>query len=134
MRTWLALLMACLALGLVAAGCGGDDDDDEGGEAATTEQPADTATTPKATGETVEIEAKDVEFIPEDITVARGTRVVWNNADAFAHTVTKDSGPGPEFDEQLDAKGEVELTFDTPGKIEYVCTIHPGQDGTVTVE
>ena len=31
MRKWLALLIACLALGLVVAGCGGDDDDDGGG-------------------------------------------------------------------------------------------------------
>lgn len=29
MTRWLAMLLACLALGLVVAGCGGDDDDDE---------------------------------------------------------------------------------------------------------
>ena len=39
MKRWLALLLACLALGLVVAGCG-DDDDDDGGDAQTTEQPA----------------------------------------------------------------------------------------------
>ena len=41
MTRWLALLLACTALALVAAGCGDDDDDDGGGGgAATTEQPA----------------------------------------------------------------------------------------------
>ena len=41
MKRWLALLLACLALGLVVAGCGDDDDDDGGGgDAQTTEQPA----------------------------------------------------------------------------------------------
>ena len=33
--TWLVLLTACLAVGLVVGGCGGDDDDDGGGGAAT---------------------------------------------------------------------------------------------------
>ena len=34
MKKWLALILACLALGVVIAGCGGDDDDsggDDGG-------------------------------------------------------------------------------------------------------
>ncbi len=40
-RLALVLVLCCLALGLVAAGCGDDDDDDGGGGAAeTTEQPA----------------------------------------------------------------------------------------------
>ena len=49
MKRWLALLIACLALGLVAVGCGDDDDDDSGGGSSheTTEQPA---TETEATG------------------------------------------------------------------------------------
>ena len=36
MTKWLAMLMACLALGLVVAGCGDDDDDDGGNGGADT--------------------------------------------------------------------------------------------------
>ena len=35
MTKWLALLISCLALGLVGVGCG-DDDDDSGGDSAET--------------------------------------------------------------------------------------------------
>lgn len=30
--------------------------------------------------------------------------------------------------------GTFEVTFDEPGTVEYVCTIHPGMAGTITVE
>ena len=41
MKKILLLAFACLALGLVATGCGDDDDDDGGGS--TADQPAETA-------------------------------------------------------------------------------------------
>ena len=40
MTKWLAMLLACMALGLVVAGCGDDDDDSGDGGGANTEQPA----------------------------------------------------------------------------------------------
>lgn len=138
MNRWLALLVACLALGLVAAGCGSDDDED-GGSAQTTEQPpqsdtAEPATGGAAAGDTTAVSMKDIEFVPMDVTVKAGATIKWTNDDSITHTVTKTGGPGKEFDSgNVAGGGTFEQTFDTPGKIDYVCTIHPQQTGTITV-
>jgi plastocyanin len=137
MKKLLALLIACLALTLAA--CGDDDDDDDGGGTAgtTTTEQTDTGAAPPAGGgggaETVDM--KDIKYVPADITVDAGTTITWTNSDQVPHTVTKDGGPGPDFDSgNIDPGGTYEETFDTPGTIDYVCTIHPGQEGSVTVE
>jgi len=136
MKKLLALLIACLALTLAA--CGGDDDDDDGGGGATTttEQTAPPAGGGGGGGETVTVDIPAIEFDPEEVTVEAGTTVKWTNTDDLPHTVTKDGGPGPDFDsgDLEPGSGEFEQTFDQPGTVDYVCTIHPGQAGTVIVE
>jgi plastocyanin len=127
----------------VAAGCGDDDSGDsgDGGDsAATTEQ---TATTEKqasggggaAGGKQVAIEVVDIDYDPKSATVPVGATVKWTNTGDLPHTVTKDDGPGDEFDSGTMQPGDTfEHTFDTAGEIGYLCTIHSGQDGTLTVE
>ena len=67
--------------------------------------------------------------------VKAGGTITWTNEDSFAHTVTKGSGPGAKFDSgTVDGGGTFKHKFDTAGKIDYVCTIHPNQTGTITVE
>jgi plastocyanin len=141
MKKLLALICACLALGLVAAGCGGDDDEgDSGGSAATTEQPA---TTEKATGsdggaaakKAVEIEVVDIDYDPRDETVSKGATIKWTNTGNLPHTVTKESGPGEDFDSGTLQPGDTfEQAFDSAGKIDYHCTIHSNQRGSLTVQ
>ena len=140
MKQLLAVICAVLALGLVAAGCGDDDDSsgDGGGRAATSEQ---TATTEKqasgggAAAKPVEIEVVDIDYDPKDETVPSGTTVKWTNTGDLPHTVTKQDGPGPDFDSGTLQPGDTyEETFTTPGTIAYHCTIHSGQDGSLTVE
>jgi plastocyanin len=141
MKHSLAAISACLVLGLVAVGCGGDDDGDsgDGGSAATTEQ---TATTEKqatgggdAAGKQVAIEVVDIDYDPQATTVQKGATVKWTNTGKLPHTVTKEDGPGPDFDSGTLQPGDTyEETFTTPGEIAYHCTIHSGQDGALTVE
>ena len=137
MKKLLALLIACLALTIAA--CGDDDDDDGGGSTgtATTEQ-TDTGKAPSGGGgggETAEVDIPDISFEPDSLTVKAGTTVTWTNSDDIPHTVTKDGGPGAEFDSGNLAAGDTfEQTFDEAGKVDYVCQIHPGQAGSVTVE
>ena len=136
MKKMLVLLIACLALGLTFAACGDDDDDDGGGSSATTEQ-TDTGTAPSGGGGggTAEVDIPDISFEPESLSVKAGTTVTWTNSDDIPHTVTKEGGPGAEFDSgNIDPGDTFEQTFDEAGKIDYVCTIHPGQAGSVTVE
>ena len=128
-------LLACLALASAGtiAGCGSDDDSSSSNSS--TPPPA-AAPPPAATsasgGDQVTVSMKNIKFVPHDITAKVGQKIHWTNDDGFAHTVTATSGA--KFDSGSVAGG---ATYDyTPtkaGKIEYVCTIHPGQDGTITV-
>jgi len=144
MTRWLALLLACMALALVAAGCGDDDDDDGGGGgAATTEQPADTGGDDDGGGGGddddggggggTEVSMADIAFDPAEVTVGVGDTVTWTNDDSVDHDVTADSfssgdpggiAPGDTFDH----------AFEEAGTFDYVCTVHPGMEGSVTVE
>jgi plastocyanin len=139
MRKWLALLVACLALGLVVAGCGGDDDGgnggggDGGGAAAPKEeeQPADGG------GAGVEVSMSDIQFDPAEVTVEAGGTVTWTNDESVAHDVDG-SGPGGKFSSGptggMSQGDTYKFTFKEPGTYEYVCRVHaPGMAGTITV-
>ncbi len=137
MTKWFALLCACLALGLVAAGCGGDDEEEEeeGGGAQTQEQPAQTGgAKPKA----VTVRMKNNQFDPESVTVPKGSTVRWVNEDSVGHDVTKEGGPGPVFKSGaaggLGEGDTYKQAFKNAGDVKYVCTVHPGMEGTVTVK
>lgn len=70
-------------------------------------------------------------FVPEDVTVSRGDRVVWINKDPFPHTAT---APG-EFDSKsIAAGGSWSLTVTRTGEFAYVCTLHPGMKGVLVVK
>jgi plastocyanin len=137
MTKLLALLLACLALGLVA--CGGDDDDDGGGGgggggAATTEEPSDTGG-----GGGVQVGMQNVQFEPKDITVKPGETITFTNDESIPHDVHKQSGPGGDFSSGPDGgmqQGDTfELTLDEPGTYDFVCHVHaPGMAGTITVK
>jgi plastocyanin len=136
MTKLLALILACLALGLVATGCGGDDDDDDGGGggggASTTEEPA-------AGGGGTEVSMKNIQFAPKDLSVKAGETITFTNDEAVAHDVHKTSGPGPDFASGptggMQEGDTFKLTLDKPGKYEYVCNVHaPGMAGTITVK
>ena len=137
MTKLLALLLACLALGLVA--CGGDDDDDGGGGgggggASTQEQPAG-----GGGGGGVEVGMQNIQFDPKDITVNAGETITFTNDESVPHDVHKQSGPGGDFSSGPDGgmqEGDTfELKLDQPGKYEYVCHVHaPGMAGTITVK
>jgi hypothetical protein len=120
MARWLALLLACAALALVAAGCGDDDDDDGGGGgAATTEQPAGGGGDDGGGGGG----GGGTEVSMEEFT----------NNDSVGHDVTADSFSSGEAGDM--AGGETfEHTFEEAGTFDYVCTVHPGMEGTVVVE
>jgi plastocyanin len=137
MKKLLVLLIACVALTLTFAACGDDDDDDGGGGSAatTTTEQTDTGGGGGGGAEAASVDIPEIAIEPADITVKAGTTVTWTNSDDIPHTVTKEGGPGAEFDSgDLDPGSTFEQTFDAPGKVDYVCTIHPGQAGTVTVK
>lgn len=133
-RSTLALLAALALGGALLAGCGGNNNDKGAGAAAPAETTATAETTGggAAAGGEVKVSMKDIKFAPENVTVKVGQKIVWTNDDPVAHTVTAQEGAA--FDSgTVDAGGTYEFTPNKAGTIKYVCTIHPGQKGSITV-
>jgi plastocyanin len=105
------LVLAALAAGAFATGCGGAEE-----------------SAPVATTEVTMV--KSYRFEPETIEIQAGQTVTWTNEDNFTHTVEVEGR------EDLEAgRGEsVSVTFDEPGTYDYVCTLHRrDMSGTVIV-
>jgi plastocyanin len=128
------IVATCAALSLALAACGDDDNDSSSTPAAATTTPAATTTAAKAatTGDVVNVTMKDIKFVPAKITVHVGQKIHWTNDDAPAHNVTATKGADFASD-TLNTGGTFDYTPKKVGVIQYVCTIHPGQDGTITV-
>jgi plastocyanin len=136
MNKWLALIGSFLAL--LVAGCGGDDEEKEssGGSAP---PPAETESSAGAGGgANVTVSMKEIQFKPASATVSKGGTVTWSNDDSVGHDVTKKGGPGPDFKSGdpggMQAGDTFKQKFDTAGKIDYVCTVHPAMTASLTVK
>jgi plastocyanin len=141
MTKWLAFLCTCLALGVGAVGCGGGKDNGGGngggGKATSAPKSTDTGGGGGGGGKTASVAMKNIAFNPKSLSVAKGTTVKWTNDDSVNHDVTKTGGPGPKFASGSGniAKGDTfEQTFDTAGKVDYVCTVHPNMTASITVK
>ena len=127
-----SLLPLLLAVGALAlAGCGGDDSGSTSGGGTSGAEA--TATGPKTTADGgVEIAMKGIAYVPQTVSVNVGQRVTWVNEDDVLHDVASTSGD--EFKSKLFPKGEsFSYTPTRAGTISYVCTIHPGMEGTLDV-
>jgi plastocyanin len=113
--------VAIVGAGLLAAlvaGCASDP------PASSAELPA---VMPEVTADPV-VDVVDSRFEPEVVTVVAGTEVVWEWDARIGHDVVGDG-----FDSSIKLEGTFEHTFDEPGTYPYVCTLHPGMEGTVLV-
>ena len=125
-RRLLALVAVLSALALGSAACGAQR------EGASQSGGQNQGAAPKGD---VTIDMRNVKYIPQTVTIKAGDTVVWENSDGMAHTVTKRGGPGPSFDSgTIPPGGAFSRTFREPGKIDYVCTIHPNQTGVLNVK
>ncbi len=76
-------------------------------------------------------------FQPENLTVDRGTTVVWVNSVTVLHSITPDGHA--EFSRvEVNQRGDTfQATFDEAGTFEYFCEFHGapgvGMHGTITV-
>jgi plastocyanin len=133
MTKLLALILACLALGLAA--CGGDDD--SSGDGGSGGQPAESGGGGGGGGTSVSLE--NIQFNPKDLTVKAGQTVTFTNNESVPHDVHKESGPGGDFasgpDGGMQQGDTFKLKLDKPGTYKYVCHVHaPGMAGTITVK
>ena len=117
MRAALLVLLAALLL----AACGGGDDDS--GSASSGACPSDA----------VVVKMANIKFDPEKTSANAGDTVCWENDDTVDHNAVANSGA--DFKSPLFGKGQTfSTTVNTPGTVQYECTVHPGMTGEITVE
>ncbi len=116
LRTRASVGLVAVALGIGGAACSGSDDDS--GDATAGEGAVEAAT----------VSVEDNFFDLKKTTVSVGGTVTWEWAGAEPHNV---SGDG--FESEIQQEGSFEHTFNDAGTFDYVCTIHPGMEGTIEV-
>lgn len=83
-----------------------------------------------ADGRTIHIDGTS--FAPSEATVRVGDTISWINNDPFPHNVTAVDGNFKSGDLEPDQRWQYRPT--KPGRVQYVCTLHPGMTGTLVVE
>jgi len=109
-----AAAIGALTLSLAMAACGGSGEEQQS-----------SAPPPNA-----EIAMVDLRFEPRALTVKRGETVTFRNRGKVTHNA---KGMGF-FSRVVEPGAAYRHKFDRAGTYDYVCTFHPGMDGTLTVE
>jgi plastocyanin len=71
-------------------------------------------------------------FVPANLTVPAGTKVVWRNDDDIPHLVVADDNKAFRS-AALDTGDTFSFTFAAPGSYAYFCALHPHMQGTIVV-
>lgn len=85
-----------------------------------------------AGGDAASVVIKGFKFVPAEIKVKAGTTVTWRNEDSAAHTI--ESSDNTLTSDNLEQGDTVTFTFNNPGRVDYICGIHPSMKGAVIVE
>lgn len=125
-----ALSLAVVACLLLAA-CGSDSTATDQAATDATTAPADDAASADPPQD-ASVRMADMAFSPASISVPAGSTVTWTNDDSVPHTVTF-GDEGPASSDTIDPGGTFAATFEEAGSYAYVCTLHPGMEGTVEV-
>lgn len=83
-----------------------------------------------ALAETHTVVIDGMQFKPATLAVQRGDEVVWKNKDLVPHNAT---GKGGLDSGNIDPGKQWSWTADGEGRIDYVCTYHPGMKGSLMV-
>ena len=90
------------------------------------EQPAGSA----ANVVTYTVSIANMQFEPAELSVKRGSRIVWVNKDLFRHTATAKDGT---FDIDLPAGARGTIIVKKTGAIAILCRFHPGMRAMLKV-
>lgn len=88
----------------------------------------------------VTVNLKNIAFVPKDIKVAQGTKIIWVNDDSVEHYINSDSHPAHSYfseqNSQALKQGEsFSLTFGRKGIYPYHCSAHAdSMSGNILVE
>jgi plastocyanin len=128
---------ACLALGgALVAGCGSSSSSSSNSTSASTPAATPATSTPAATpaagSGAVAVSMKNIQFAPTSVTAKVGQTIKWTNDDSVDHNVTAKSGATFKSS-NFGQGGTYSFKAAKAGTITYVCTIHPGMQGTIIV-
>jgi plastocyanin len=82
----------------------------------------------------VTVRINGFKYNPETLTVTKGSEVTFVNEDSAPHTVTPAKGASFDGISRLLKTEKGTIKFDTAGKQDYFCAIHPSMKGTVIVK
>lgn len=117
-RRPVAAIGALLALSATVAACGGAGEGED--------RPA---ASPRAERSATTIDMADIRFDPPRLTVERGQTVTFRNVGKLTHNAKGETF----FSRVVEPGGSYRQTFDEAGTFDFVCTFHPGMEGTLTV-
>jgi plastocyanin len=142
--TW-AVLIACSALALAAAGCGSSKKSSTSSTGSKTgpqsgvvangkiNYASPPASSPVKSG-LVQISYHEISIEPDTLKVKVGSTIKWTNNDPVEHNVTSASGPLKFASKNFGEGGTFEIKASSPGVIHYRCTLHPAtMNGTIEV-
>ena len=121
----------CAVVALAAAGCGSSNSSSTSSGSSSSASTSTAAASSSGGG--VAIKMQNIAFDPKAVTVKVGQKVTWTNDDSVDHNVTSQSGESIKSD-NFGKGATFSFTPTKAGTIKYVCTIHPGMDGTLTVQ
>lgn len=76
--------------------------------------------------------AKPDAFGASEVQIAAGDTISWRNNSGVNHHLEVVT-PGGDVSGGLDSGDHIEVTFDEPGRYDYICTIHSAMSGEVLV-
>jgi plastocyanin len=117
-RRSIVVLVALTLPALAVAACG----DDNGGGAS--------AACPRGA---VTIAMKGQSFKPYTATAKVCQKICWPNESVFTHDVVARSGADFKSHEYDEGEKPFTTTLEQPGRVEYLCTLHPGMVGVIEV-
>lgn len=88
----------------------------------------------------VAVDLANITFVPQNIRISKGTKVIWTNSDSVEHYINTDSHPAHTYYSAQNSKalkkGDSYLvTFDKAGIYPYHCSAHAGSmAGSILVE
>lgn len=83
----------------------------------------------KEESEFIDVDIRNFEYLPAELTILLGETVRWTNYDTAIHNVV-----GSGLESQDLKKGEsFSYTFEKTGSFDYICTYHPQMKGRINV-
>jgi plastocyanin len=125
------LLLPVSAVVVLLSGCGGSGDESSSSSQPTTSTAEAPQTQARPAVRSATVDIRSFKYKPVAVTVKKGGRVRWTNADTAAHTATADARS---FDTQtIDEGASRTVTMTRAGSFPYHCDFHPFMKGTVVV-